>query len=163
MTPALDGVLVADFSRVLAGPYATMLLADLGAVVGLGARRQVAAEHDAVRELERACELNANDPQAQQSLGAIYRQKKEFGKAIAHLEQAILLDPKDAGSLSNLSVAHIDSGNVTWSLGAFSVTGKRFGLTGLSMGMSGDFEAAIAHGATHVRVGSALFGARNYT
>ena len=27
----LDGVLVADFSRVLAGPYATMLLADMGA------------------------------------------------------------------------------------------------------------------------------------
>lgn len=38
----------------------------------------------------------------------------------------------------------------------------RNGLTGLSMGMSGDFEAAIAHGATHVRVGSAIFGARSY-
>lgn len=38
----------------------------------------------------------------------------------------------------------------------------RNGLTGLSMGMSGDFEAAIAQGATHVRVGSAIFGARNY-
>lgn len=36
----------------------------------------------------------------------------------------------------------------------------RNGLTGLSMGMSGDFETAIAHGATHVRVGSAIFGAR---
>lgn len=36
------------------------------------------------------------------------------------------------------------------------------GLTGLSMGMSGDFEAAIAHGATHVRVGSAIFGERAY-
>jgi pyridoxal phosphate enzyme (YggS family) len=36
------------------------------------------------------------------------------------------------------------------------------GLAGLSMGMSGDFEAAIAHGATHVRVGSAIFGARAY-
>ena len=38
----------------------------------------------------------------------------------------------------------------------------RNGLRGLSMGMSGDFEAAIAAGATHVRVGSAIFGARNY-
>ncbi|MCH2164596.1 MAG: YggS family pyridoxal phosphate-dependent enzyme [Marinovum sp.] len=37
---------------------------------------------------------------------------------------------------------------------------ERNGLTGLSMGMSGDFESAIALGATHVRVGSAIFGAR---
>lgn len=36
----------------------------------------------------------------------------------------------------------------------------RNGLTGLSMGMSSDFERAIAQGATHVRVGSAIFGAR---
>jgi pyridoxal phosphate enzyme (YggS family) len=36
----------------------------------------------------------------------------------------------------------------------------RNGLEGLSMGMSGDFEEAIALGATHVRVGSAIFGAR---
>jgi len=34
------------------------------------------------------------------------------------------------------------------------------GLSGLSMGMSGDFETAITLGATHIRVGSALFGAR---
>jgi pyridoxal phosphate enzyme (YggS family) len=34
------------------------------------------------------------------------------------------------------------------------------GLAGLSMGMSGDFETAIACGATHVRIGSAIFGAR---
>jgi pyridoxal phosphate enzyme (YggS family) len=36
----------------------------------------------------------------------------------------------------------------------------RHGLGTLSMGMSGDFEAAIRAGATHVRVGSAIFGAR---
>ena len=36
----------------------------------------------------------------------------------------------------------------------------RNGLDGLSMGMSADFESAIAFGATHVRVGSAIFGAR---
>ena len=38
----------------------------------------------------------------------------------------------------------------------------RNGLSGLSMGMSGDFERAIGQGATHVRVGSGVFGARDY-
>jgi pyridoxal phosphate enzyme (YggS family) len=37
---------------------------------------------------------------------------------------------------------------------------RRNDLTNLSMGMSGDFETAIKHGATHVRVGSAIFGTR---
>ncbi|MDE9450256.1 YggS family pyridoxal phosphate-dependent enzyme [Aliiroseovarius sp. Z3] len=39
---------------------------------------------------------------------------------------------------------------------------KRNGLEKLSMGMSSDFERAIAQGATHVRVGSAIFGERDY-
>ena len=45
----------------------------------------------------------------------------------------------------------------------FALLGKlarAHGLRGLSMGMSADFETAIGFGATHVRVGSALFGAR---
>jgi pyridoxal phosphate enzyme (YggS family) len=45
----------------------------------------------------------------------------------------------------------------------FALLGKiaaRNGLTKLSMGMSGDFETAIRFGATSVRVGSAVFGAR---
>jgi uncharacterized pyridoxal phosphate-containing UPF0001 family protein len=37
---------------------------------------------------------------------------------------------------------------------------KRNGLTQLSMGMSADFATAIEFGATHVRVGSAIFGKR---
>jgi len=40
---------------------------------------------------------------------------------------------------------------------------RRNGLTGLSMGMSSDFESAIAMGATHIRVGSAIFGERSYS
>ena len=47
----------------------------------------------------------------------------------------------------------------------FALLGKiaaRNGLIGLSMGMSGDFEQAVAQGATHVRVGSAIFGERDY-
>jgi PLP dependent protein len=46
----------------------------------------------------------------------------------------------------------------------FALTAKiarRNGLSLLSMGMSGDFAAAIALGATHVRVGTAIFGARS--
>lgn len=38
---------------------------------------------------------------------------------------------------------------------------RRHGITALSMGMSADFETAILCGATHVRVGAALFGPRN--
>ena len=37
---------------------------------------------------------------------------------------------------------------------------ERSGLRALSMGMSGDFESAIEHGATDIRVGSAIFGSR---
>ena len=39
---------------------------------------------------------------------------------------------------------------------------KQAGVDGLSMGMSGDYETAVQLGATHVRVGSAIFGARDY-
>jgi len=45
----------------------------------------------------------------------------------------------------------------------FALTAKiaaRNGLSGLSMGMSADFAVAIQFGATHVRIGSAIFGAR---
>jgi pyridoxal phosphate enzyme (YggS family) len=38
--------------------------------------------------------------------------------------------------------------------------GRRHGLAGLSMGMSADYESAVMCGATHVRVGTALFGPR---
>ncbi len=46
----------------------------------------------------------------------------------------------------------------------FALTAKiaaRNGLTGLSMGMSADFATAIQFGATHIRVGSAIFGHRH--
>jgi uncharacterized pyridoxal phosphate-containing UPF0001 family protein len=45
----------------------------------------------------------------------------------------------------------------------FALLGKiaaRNGLSELSMGMSADYETALRLGATHIRVGSAIFGAR---
>ena len=44
--------------------------------------------------------------------------------------------------------------------GLLASLARRNGLAGLSMGMSGDFETAVRLGATHVRVGSAIFGPR---
>jgi hypothetical protein len=44
--------------------------------------------------------------------------------------------------------------------GLLATLARRCGLHDLSMGMSGDFDVAIAFGATHVRVGTAIFGAR---
>ncbi len=40
--------------------------------------------------------------------------------------------------------------------------GKKYELSSLSMGMSGDYLTAIEEGATHIRVGSAIFGERDY-
>ena len=45
--------------------------------------------------------------------------------------------------------------------GFLNTLASRNNLTGLSMGMSGDYEEAIRFGATHIRVGSALFGSRD--
>jgi len=45
---------------------------------------------------------------------------------------------------------------------ALAEMAARNGLSVVSMGMSGDYAQAIAEGATHVRVGSAIFGARDY-
>lgn len=44
--------------------------------------------------------------------------------------------------------------------GFLNTLASRNNLTGLSMGMSGDYEEAIKFGATHIRVGTALFGSR---
>jgi pyridoxal phosphate enzyme (YggS family) len=44
---------------------------------------------------------------------------------------------------------------------ALAALAARLGLSELSMGMSADFETALAHGATHVRIGSEIFGARH--
>jgi len=44
--------------------------------------------------------------------------------------------------------------------GFLSTLAKRNGLRELSMGMSADYQTAVQYGATHVRVGSAIFGTR---
>jgi PLP dependent protein len=69
--------------------------------------------------------------------------KARFGAALAGL---MCIPPLDADP-----APHFD-----WLAGRAA----RHGLGILSMGMSADYEIAIAHGATHVRVGTAIFGSR---
>ena len=64
----------------------------------------------------------------------------------AHLRGLMCIPPADADPAPHF--AHL------------AKMAARHGLGVVSMGMSGDFEIAIAHGATHVRVGTAIFGHR---
>ena len=60
-----------------------------------------------------------------------------------------------------MTVAPIDQ-DPTHSFLKLAQLGKVAKVEKLSMGMSGDFEAAIAAGATHIRVGSSILGSRGY-
>lgn len=63
-------------------------------------------------------------------------------------------------NLSGLMCIPPDGQDPTPHFTALREMAARNGLAGLSMGMSSDFDRAIALGATHIRVGSAIFGAR---
>ena len=58
-----------------------------------------------------------------------------------------------------MTVAPLEGEPARW-FAALRGLGERLGLAQLSMGMSGDYETAIAEGATIVRVGTAIFGGR---
>ncbi|GAA0522318.1 CoA transferase [Saccharopolyspora subtropica] len=87
-TLPMDGVVVADFSRVLAGPYATMLLADLGATVikverpgsgddtrswGPPWTERSSAYFESVNRGKRSITLDLADPQDQQAARELVR------------------------------------------------------------------------------------------
>lgn len=86
-------------------------------------------------------------------------------------EQKAGVAPRDLPALLNLCAAHglpieglmcipPENEEPAMHFALLAKLAQRHGLGVLSMGMSGDFEAAIKFGATHVRVGSALFGTR---
>ena len=74
---------------------------------------------------------------------------------------ALLAEARTAGlpviGLMTVPPANLDA--APW-FALLAKLARDHGLNGLSMGMSGDYETAVTLGATHVRVGTALFGAR---
>lgn len=112
-----------------------------------------------VQALARAIERQGRAPKlfVQVNIG---EEPQKGGCAIAELP-ALLAEAKSAGltidGLMCVPPAGVDAAPY------FALAAKLArdnGLAGLSMGMSDDFETAVMLGATHVRIGSALFGPR---
>jgi pyridoxal phosphate enzyme (YggS family) len=82
------------------------------------------------------------------------------GCAVADLPA--LLDSARAAGLAVAGLMCIPPADVEPApyFGLLAKLARRHGLEALSMGMSGDFETAVTLGATHVRIGTALFGER---
>ncbi|CAA7614950.1 conserved hypothetical protein [Candidatus Terasakiella magnetica] len=93
----------------------------------------------------------------------IGREPQKAGALPEHTEALLSLCRKDyALSVAGLMCIPPAEGDPMPYFRALADLALRHGLDQISMGMSGDYEAAIACGATHVRVGSAIFGSRPY-
>lgn len=112
-----------------------------------------------VQALAKACEKAGKQPQlfVQVNIGD---EEQKGGCAVADLP-ALLAEAKAAGltidGLMAIPPADIEPAPYFALLDELA---ERHGLPLRSMGMSGDYETAVMLGATHVRVGTALFGAR---
>lgn len=113
-----------------------------------------------VQALAKACEKAGKQPQlfVQVNIGD---EEQKGGCNVADLP-ALLAEAKDTGlsiaGLMAIPPADVDPAPYFALLDELA---ERHGLPLRSMGMSGDYESAVMLGATHVRVGTALFGVRN--
>lgn len=113
-----------------------------------------------VKALARACEKAGRQPRlfVQVNVGD---EEQKGGCAVAELP-ALLAEATDAGLTIEglMAIPPADTEPAPY-FALLDELAERHGLPLRSMGMSGDFETAVMLGATHVRVGTALFGARS--
>jgi len=89
--------------------------------------------------------------------------EEQKGGVLAEDLEALLKDCRDLGlNVVGLMCIPPVGDDPTLHFGLLKKFGKRLGLEKLSMGMSGDYALAAAMGATDIRVGTAIFGARAY-
>ena len=113
-----------------------------------------------VKALARACEKAGRQPRlfVQVNVGD---EDQKGGCAVAELP-ALLAEATDAGLTIEglMAIPPADTEPAPY-FALLDELAERHGLPLRSMGMSGDYEKAVMLGATHVRVGTALFGARD--
>jgi PLP dependent protein len=98
--------------------------------------------------------IQVNIGEEEQKSGIDVKTLDEFHQAVLHCTQAKLLGLMTIGPI--VEVAE----NMRPYFAEMRRLNEQIGGQWLSMGMSGDFEVAIQEGATHIRVGSLLFGER---
>lgn len=112
-----------------------------------------------IQALVKACAKTGRQPQlfVQVNVG---NEEQKGGCAVADLP-ALLAEARDAGLTINglMAIPPADVEPAPY-FALLDELAERHGLPLRSMGMSGDYETAVMLGATHVRVGTALFGAR---
>ena len=112
-----------------------------------------------VTALARACQAAGRQPRLLMQVN-IGDEPQKGGCAIAALP-ALLAEARDAGlAVDGLMAIPPADREAAPYFALLAELADRHGLPLRSMGMSGDFPTAIMLGATHVRVGTALFGAR---
>lgn len=112
-----------------------------------------------VQALAKACAKAGKQPQlfVQVNIGD---EEQKGGCTVANLP-ALLAEAKDAGlAIAGLMAIPPADAEPAPYFALLDELAERHGLPLRSMGMSGDYETAVMLGATHVRVGTALFGAR---
>lgn len=113
-----------------------------------------------VQALAKACDKTGKRPQmfVQVNIGD---EEQKGGCRVADLS-ALLAEAKDAGLAINglMAIPPADIEPAPY-FALLDELAERHGLPLRSMGMSGDYETAVMLGATHVRVGTALFGTRS--
>ncbi len=99
--------------------------------------------------------IEVNIAEEMQKAGILTESLDEFAATVLHYPQVHL------AGLMTIGPATDDLAVTRKCFRELKSHSRRLGLSKLSMGMSGDFEVAIQEGATHIRVGSAIFGSRN--
>jgi pyridoxal phosphate enzyme (YggS family) len=113
-----------------------------------------------VAALGKACAAEGRQPKlfVQVNIGA---EPQKGGVAIAELPMLLAQAAESGLQIAGLMAVPPAESDPAPYFALLAKLARRHGLPGLSIGMSHDYDMAATLGATHVRVGSALFGSRN--
>lgn len=149
---ALPGDIVWHFIGKLQSNKARKVAERFSVIHTLESGSQLKEIAKAGREIDVLIEVNIANEAAKSGLSSLAA--AEFKKTVLEYRQA------NFRGLMSIGPAHQNDEMMRPYFQAVATLNREMAGKWLSLGMSGDFEVAIQEGSTHIRVGSALFGAR---